>query len=110
MIFVLNKCFDIHCKIIDEGGGGISALPSNTLSTDYPIEAGDPGLGLMPKYNTGWLFNFVFFLICPTEQKTTNMYSLASFSQKKVSVDFELSRTRITEMACSLKEANVIKV
>ena len=55
-------------------GGGLEEgyqLPSNALSTDYPIEAGGrngpPGLGLMPGYNGGISDVKIFNVYCHFE-------------------------------------------
>ena len=58
MLYFAKHLTQDQCILHDEGGGDGYLLPSNTLSTDYPIEAdrgrggdGPRGLGLMPKYN-----------------------------------------------------------
>ena len=67
-----------HCLVncIDVGGGLEEGyqLPSNALSTDYPIEAGGrngpPGLGLMPRYNGGISDVKIFNVYCHFEVLT----------------------------------------
>ena len=78
---IAKQCL-VNC--IDVGGGLEEGyqLPSNALSTDYPIEAGGrngpPGLGLMPRYNGGIsdLTNF-----CELERNCVQQLKLSEYHQ-----------------------------
>ena len=74
-LILSNNFIAKHCLVncINVGGGLEEGyqLPSNALSTDYPIEAGGrngpPGLGLMPRYNGGISDVKMFYVYCHFE-------------------------------------------